>query len=217
MSFRPDIRSINDGTELRRWYWRKAELVDRARELNLKTTASKFEMLDCIAHFLDTGTAIEQPQKRKNIKSKFNWHTDVLTPETIISDSYKNTQNVRRFFKSQLGDGFKFNIQFMEWMRENTGATLSDACTAYQEIVNKMKTPGFQTSIKAHNQFNQYTRDLLSDNPNLGMADVRRIWAAKIARPSPNGRHTYHLDDLKLIEDYDHPRRTDSRDNNPSG
>ena len=201
MNFRPDIRSIKDSTELRRWYWRKAELVARARELNLKTTASKFELLDRIAHFLDTGKAIEQPQKRKNIKSKFNWHVDVLTPETIITDSYKNTQNVRRFFKSQLGDGFKFNIQFMEWMRENTGATLTDACTAYQEIVNKIKTPGFQTAIKDHNQFNQYTRDFLSDNANLGMTDVRRIWAAKIARPSSNGRHIYHPDDLQLLKD----------------
>lgn len=68
----------------------------------------------------------------------------------------------------------------MEWMRENTGATLSDACTAYQEIVNKMKTPGFQTSIKDHDQFNQYTRDLLSDNPNLGMADVRKFGPRKL-------------------------------------
>ena len=66
MNFRPDIRSIKDSTELRRWYWRKAELVDRARELNLQTTASKFELLDCIAHFLDTGKTIEQPQKQKN-------------------------------------------------------------------------------------------------------------------------------------------------------
>ena len=62
MNFRPDIRSIKDSAELRRWYWRKAELVNRARELNLKTTASKFELLDRIAHFLDTGKAIEQPQ-----------------------------------------------------------------------------------------------------------------------------------------------------------
>lgn len=72
MDFRPDIRSITDGAGLRKWYWRKAELVDRARELHLKTTASKFELLDRIAHFLGTGTAIEQPQKRKSFKSKFN-------------------------------------------------------------------------------------------------------------------------------------------------
>jgi len=74
MDFRPNIRSITDGAGLRKWYWRKAELVDRARELHLKTTASKFELLDRIAHFLGTGTAIEQPQKRKSFKSKFNWH-----------------------------------------------------------------------------------------------------------------------------------------------
>lgn len=201
MDFRPDIRSITDGAGLRKWYWRKAELVDRARELHLKTTASKFELLDRIAHFLGTGTVIEQPQKRKSFKLKFNWHIEALTPETIITDSYKNTQNIRRFFKSHIGDAFKFNIQFMEWMRENTGATLTEACSAYQEIVNEMKTPGFQSTIKNHNQFNQYTRDFLSDNPDMDMADVRRIWAAKIARPSSNGRHIYHPDDLQLLKD----------------
>ena len=132
MDFRPNIRSITDGAGLRKWYWRKAELVDRTRELHLKTTASKFELLDRIAHFLDTGTAIAQPQKRKSFKSKFNWHVEALKPETIITDSYKNTQNIRRFFKLHIGDAFKFNIQFMEWMRENTGATLTEACSAYQ-------------------------------------------------------------------------------------
>ena len=66
MDFRPDIRSITDDAELRKWYWRKAELVDRARELNLKTTASKIELLDRITTFW---IQTQQSNSRRNEKA----------------------------------------------------------------------------------------------------------------------------------------------------
>ena len=197
---RPDIASIKTGKELRRWYWRKDELVAHARTLGLKYSAGKFAILDRIAHFLDTGEKQHPNEKTKRIRSKFDWHSEPLSRDTVITDSYKNTQNVRRFFRSALGDDFKFNIAFMEWMRTNTGKTLNDACSAYQSLREQAQTPGFRTKIKDHNQLNQYTRDFLDDNPDLGMDDVRRIWALKIQRPSKSGRHIYHRDDLKLDE-----------------
>ena len=66
MDFRPDIRSITDGAGLRKWYWRKAELVDRARELHLKTTASKIELLDRITTFW---IQTQQSNSRRNEKA----------------------------------------------------------------------------------------------------------------------------------------------------
>lgn len=108
--------------------------------------------------------------------SKFDWHSAELTPETVITDSYRNSQNVRRFFKSQLGDGFKFNIPFMAWMKENVGATLAEACVAYEE----MKALGFPAEIPDHNQFNLYQREFLADNPAMGLDDVRKYWFLKI-------------------------------------
>lgn len=195
---RPKIETIESGTQLRRWYWRKDELTAHARRLGLKTTSGKFVILDRIAHFLDTGEKQFPGDRVARPRSKFDWHSEVLSKDTKITDSYKNTQNVRRFFKTAIGDSFKFDIAFMEWIRTNTGKTLEDACAAYLELRERAKAPGFQTRIKDHNQFNQYTRDFLADNPALGMDDVRRVWALKIQLPTDTGRHVYDPADLKL-------------------
>jgi hypothetical protein len=58
---------------------------------------------------------------------KFDWHKDAITRNTVISSSYKNTQNVRKFFKSLCGDQFKFDRDFMQWMKNAQGKTMGDA------------------------------------------------------------------------------------------
>ena len=196
---RPNIEEIATGAELKRWYWLKSELVAHARTLGLKTTSGKFVILERIAHFLDTGEQRYPGDLPQSTRSKFDWHSADLSSVTVITDSYKNTQNVRRFFKQAVGPQFKFNIAFMEWMKSNEGKTLGDACAAYQAIKKQEKSPDFSTSIKDHNQFNQYTRDFLADNPTLTMDDVRNVWAQKVRLPSETGRHVYDPDDLKLI------------------
>lgn len=63
---------------------------------------------------------------------KFDWHKENLTLETIIDSNYKNTQNVRRFFKSYLGDNFTFSRGFSNWIRSNVGKTLEDVINKYK-------------------------------------------------------------------------------------
>lgn len=191
---RPDITAITAGANLKRWYWLKDELAAEARRRGLKYSGGEFVILDRLAHFLDTGETSLPSDDRPRPKSKFDWHSADLTPETIITDSYKNSQNVRRFFKAEVGDGFKFTIGFMDWIRLNHGATLADAVAEYQRIM----TTGEKAPIRAHNQFNQYTVDFLEDNPGAGMAEVRRVWALKRALPSEDGRHVYDPSDLSL-------------------
>jgi hypothetical protein len=195
---KPNINSIHSGSQLKQWYWLKVELATEAKRRGLKSSGSKFEILDRIALFLDTGKVEKLPTTSKTKRSQFDWHSEALSPETVITNSYKNTQNVRRFFASQLGDSFKFNIEFMAWLKSNEGKTLADACTAYKAMKQRAADPNFQTKIEPHNQFNQYTRDFLNDNPNLGMDDVRRVWASKIMLPSSTGRHVYQASDLTL-------------------
>ena len=173
---------------------RKEELMAEAKRRGLKYSDGKFVILDRIAHFLDTGEMSLPGDSKPKPKSKFDWHSAPLTPETIITDSYKNSQNVRRFFKSQIGEGFRFTIGFMDWIRLNHGATLADAVVEYQ----RMTAAGEKAPIRDHNQFNQYTVDFLKDNPGAGMAEVRRVWALKRALPSEGGRHVYDRSDLSL-------------------
>nr|WP_216601320.1 DUF6434 domain-containing protein [Vibrio cyclitrophicus] len=56
-----------------------------------------------------------------------DWHKNKIDDSTVITDSYKTTQNVRRYFKSQFGEQFKFNRDFMLWMKSATGLTMGDA------------------------------------------------------------------------------------------
>jgi hypothetical protein len=67
------------------------------------------------------------------MKSKFDWHCEPLSPQTRITDSYKNTQRVRRFFKAQVGPHFHFDRDFMKWMKQSVGKTLRSAVTEWNE------------------------------------------------------------------------------------
>lgn len=195
---RPDITQLTTSAELRRWYWLKDELVAEAKRLGLRTTGGKFTVLDRIAHFHDTGTMTWPGDAKTKASSKFDWHSAQLTPDTVITDSYKNSQNVRRFFKQHADPAFKFNIAFMAWMKENVGATLADAVTAYHHQKKAAASPRHQSKIADHNQFNQYTRDFLADNPEMGLKEVRYFWALKRQLPSQDGRHRYDPSDLSL-------------------
>ncbi|MEM8996586.1 MAG: DUF6434 domain-containing protein [Acidobacteriota bacterium] len=207
MSRRPDITTVTDGTEVRRGYWMKNELLEECRRLGLKVSGGKFRLLDRIAHYHDTGETTFPGDKAAKVTSKFDWRSAELTPETVITDSYKNSRNVRLFFKAQIGPHFKFTIATMAWMRENTGKTLADAVEAIKRLEAESKEPGFRSKIADHNQFNRYTRDFLADNPQMGMDEVRYFWALKRALPSEDGRHRYHPSDLSLSDGRSDPEQ----------
>lgn len=72
-------------------------------------------------------------------EQKFDWHKAPLTPDTKITDSYKNTQNARRFFKEQIGKNFHFTVEFMVWMKNNCGRALWDAVQEWKRQNEKNK------------------------------------------------------------------------------
>ena len=57
----------------------------------------------------------------------FDWHRDPITPKTRITGTYRNTQNVRRFFKAACGDHFRFDRSFMAWLKSGESKTMGDA------------------------------------------------------------------------------------------
>jgi hypothetical protein len=59
--------------------------------------------------------------------SAFDWHADAITRDTPLTKSYRNTQNVRRFFKAQCGDDFKFDRPFMAWLKNGSAKTMGAA------------------------------------------------------------------------------------------
>jgi hypothetical protein len=57
----------------------------------------------------------------------FDWHSDRITRATPVTNTYRNTQNVRRFFRKQCGEAFRFDRPFMAWMKNGQRKTMGDA------------------------------------------------------------------------------------------
>jgi len=61
----------------------------------------------------------------------FDWHKDKITRATPLISSYRNTQNVRRFFKAECGSHFKFDRPFMAWLKDGSPKTMGDAASEW--------------------------------------------------------------------------------------
>ncbi|SEB82151.1 hypothetical protein SAMN05519104_0186 [Rhizobiales bacterium GAS188] len=61
----------------------------------------------------------------------FDWHSDPITPDTPVTDNYKNTQNVRRYMTAQCGQGFKFDRSFMQWIKDGTNKTMGEVASEW--------------------------------------------------------------------------------------
>lgn len=56
----------------------------------------------------------------------FDWHRDPISRETPVDSGYRNTQNVRRFMLEHCGEGFRFDRDFMTWIRNGTPKVMGD-------------------------------------------------------------------------------------------
>ena len=62
----------------------------------------------------------------------FDWHRDPITRETPVTASYRNTQNVRRFLKTECGEHFAFDRPFMQWIKDGTAKTMGDVADEWR-------------------------------------------------------------------------------------
>jgi hypothetical protein len=67
-------------------------------------------------------------------KNLIDWHSASLSASTKIDAGYKNTQNVRRFFKKEIGEDFKFSREFMKYLLDNKGITLKQAAEYWKTL-----------------------------------------------------------------------------------
>ncbi|MEO0768301.1 MAG: DUF6434 domain-containing protein [Cyanobacteria bacterium J06649_4] len=190
---RPDLARITSGAELQRWYWQKSELVAYCRSHKLGVSGNKRELLNRMSHFIETGEIL--PPTRKVSQSKFDWGKATLSLSTRITDSYKNTRNVRAFMKKHASEQFAFSNEFMQWMRDNEGKTLADAVSFWLELNHKKQHAGYREKPLPQNQYNQFTRALSQSVPGISSSEIRRLWAIKRSKPGP---HIYQPGDENL-------------------
>jgi hypothetical protein len=193
---RPNLSDIQTSEEFRKWYWLKEELVAFCKLAEISYAGTKFEIIDRIAEAFDADPITQKKTKAKKVTSKFDWHCEELTLETVITDSYKNSQNVRRFFQKNCSQKFHFNFAFMAWMRSNVGKTLADAIKEWKRLDEQSRQKDFKSEIPKGNQYNQYMRDFFADNPTKTIKEARHFW--KLKRALPLGLHKYERSDLEL-------------------
>ncbi|MEM1436173.1 MAG: DUF6434 domain-containing protein [Pseudomonadota bacterium] len=192
-SERPALDAIGSGTDLKRWYWLKAELETFARANGLPAAGQKPELTERIAHWLDTGE-VRRPTRRR-AESSFDWAKDVLTPTTPITDSYRNTRNVREFMEQHAGARFRFSNEFMAWMRNNTGRPLSAAVDFWRDLDHRKRNDGYREQSLPQNQYAQFSRAVSQARPGISARELRRLWQIKRSGPAP---HTYRPGDEYL-------------------
>jgi Domain of unknown function (DUF6434) len=133
----------------------------------------------------------------KKKTSIFDWNKEVLTTSTIITDNYKNTENVRVFFKNILGAKFHFTVDFMNWMKAGCGKNLAVAAAEWPKIHQQKKRSDVKKTVAPQFEYNRYIRDFVADNPDLTIKHAIKVWQKK--KQLPNGTH-YDKKDIGFLE-----------------
>lgn len=195
MNKRPELNTEISTQDFKDFYWYKKELVDFCRSKNLDKRGGKIELANRIEKFLKTGEREPYQEKTKKT-SRFDWNTEKLTTETEITDNYKNTENARDFFKNQIGDKFKFNVKFMNWMKAAQGKTLGDAIEKWISITNEIRTDKSHKQIAPQFEYNTYIRDFMKNHPDKTMQEAISYWKIKKSKPGDN---KYSPDELRTV------------------
>ncbi len=154
------------------FYWLKEELVSFCKRYSLPASGSKDELTQRIHEYLKTGKVVPAMKKKNVNKKAIN---SPLSLDASIPEGYKNDARHQAFFKSEIGEHFKFNVPFMNWMKENSGRTYKEAIAEWNRI-NSEKKQGKKTTISSQFQYNQYIRDFFQSNPKAKRDDAIKCW-----------------------------------------
>lgn len=180
------------------WYWSKSELEEICLQLNRSRHGSKAELRERVAYHLEHPEAASPPV-RTLPRSRFDWKSAPLTPDTIITDGISFGPNVRSFFKSVIGPKFSCTGEFMDWVRNNPGATLNDAVELWRVLEDRKSDPSFRREIAEHNNYLQYLRDFQDHSQNLSLEDAKACWHAKKLRPAQKGQVVFEPSDQRFL------------------
>lgn len=61
-----------------------------------------------------------------------DWHSVDLDLETVITEDFRVSPKVRRFFVAHIGPDFTMSREFRAWVKANIGCTLGEAIAHYR-------------------------------------------------------------------------------------
>lgn len=197
MDSRPPLQENLSPQDFLDFYWLKKELATFCRQMKIPSSGSKAVLTQRVHQFLSNGEIESNPTLKKHKPlSTFDWNNSPLHLETLITNNYKSTQQVRQFFLQHIGKSFRFNVQFMNWIKSNSGKQLKDAITAYHRINAQKKSSTPPTQLAPQFEYNQYLKDFFADNPGMDRTIAIKCWKLKKQK---RGTNKYHPSDLQLL------------------
>ena len=190
MTDRPILSRTLDGGTFRSFYYLKEELIRFCRQEGLRTTGGKPEIAERIAHYLDTGEKLAGAVRRRS-----PLRTAEVTEDSPIEENFVCSEARRAFFKEKIGERFKFNVPFLNWLRSNAGKSYKDAIQMYLTIMEEKKER--RTEIGKQFEYNTYIRDFFDDNKGKTLADAIKCWKYK---KSVEGSNRYEREDLTALD-----------------
>jgi hypothetical protein len=187
---RPELTRGLSSQRFREYYYLKSELMEFCRQEQLSASGSKAEMTDRIEAYLKTG---ERIAAAKPIAGKSSGRPEI-SPDSVIEENFCCSERHRDFFKSVIGNSFKFNVAFQTWLKTNAGKTYADAVSAYKEIAEKKKTT--ITEIGGQFEYNAYIRAFFEANKGRTLVQAIACWKYKKSMP---GHNRYEASDLEVL------------------
>lgn len=164
-------------------YYLKEELIAFCRQEGLPTTGGKIDISKRIAYYLDTRMILKSTSK---VRKK----TCTLSRTTVIIENLSYSEDLRAFFKDEIGDHFKFQVPFQKWLKSNVGKTYQDAINAYETL---KKDP---SNIDRQFEYNTYIRDFFQHTSMHSLKDAIRCWNYK---KNIAGNHKFEISDLEIL------------------
>jgi hypothetical protein len=186
---RPILDKNTDPEIFTEYYYLKEELASFCRDNGLQMSGIKSELTERVHQYLLTGEKLVKDPIRKRTL------TQEITLDAVIGPDVVCSEKLRGFFKDNTERSFKFNAEFLKWLRSNPERTYRDAVTAFYDIKERKKKG--KSVIGRQFEYNTYIRDFFADNPGRTLDDAVRCWRYRKGLP---GSNRYEEDDLSILE-----------------
>jgi hypothetical protein len=194
---RPNLDENISLQDFKDFYWLKEELVQFCKAMGIDSSRGKLDIAKRIITFLETGKIVVKDEiKKQKTSSKFNWSKENISLKTVITDNYKNTENVRTFMTEHIGQHFHFTTEFMNWTKWNVGKTMAEAVEEWRRLYALKKSGNEEKEIAPQFEYNRYMKAFLADNPDKSSKDAMKYWRLK---KQQRGSKEYNKSDLKLM------------------
>jgi len=198
VSDRPELAKNLSAQEFRNWYWYKKELIKFCSQHGLKTTGGKIELAARIEHFLKTGEHL--PEKAPTKKKIHKKNSVQKLPQDInepIPENYTSSTLYRKYFESIIGPHFHYTVYMMNYMKKHPGITFKKYVDEWIAEHERRKNKNYKPPIQKSCEYNQYTRDFFTNNPDRKRDEAIACWTHKKSLP---GSNKYSKNDLKILQ-----------------